>query len=486
MAHYDALLIIHQDTPADYIHSYYSRDRWKKVYILTTHHLFTHERDALKDLLPASELYFSEFSSLLNDHDMQACDDAASEELLNKYDDKRIHRQYSRTFMSRSIYHKNALIFRLLSQAHEYDRIYYNAGLGVSDVFWNNQGAVSLRMKQKRSFSIPDFYRISRKLLSAWKRRCSTPITLIPSEDKYFVFFDSTRRLLIKEQTPRRYYPYFGARLFLLYTKLRRWKPVVIATSIHNFAHQLTTLGHPVEIFIDGYHPSNYPRSYIDQYTNGTFIVRDMFDAAWFGKFEKAWRHPYAFTKTMAMTEDADAPSTISTIYLILNHAGDWTALINRSDTDILVEAFCHLATAIPELNFVIRLHPTMDLPEHEGAHSSTRLREYVQRCELMNLHVSESTLEQDLADGDLFLSEYSNVILDIFREGKLGLIVNLTGRRSFMQDYETLGFPMVNSEDLLLETVHDIINNPADSQLRQNQSARIYNRNLNTFLKTP
>lgn len=483
MQHYDALLVLHQDAPADIVREHYLKSRWQRVYILTTHHLFSNERTFWIELLGGCRISFGEFARLLHDEEMEACDDAASSELLENFSSEKIKNKYARMFMARSIYHKNALIFRSLCRVSQFDQVYYCSGLGVSDEFWKSQHATSLCDKTQVEILPMRGRRIAKGIINAWRQWCTNAITVLCSDGKYFVFFDSTRRLMIRPKVPRKHYINFGRWIFLLFAKLGAWQPLVIGTSIHTFRHWYSRLSYPVEIFIDGYHPSNYPRSYIDQYTTGTFVVRDMFDASWFEKFGKPWKRPYGFTKSMKMAESAPPPNEIQTIYLILNHAGDWSALINRSDTDVLVEVFCLLASRIPRIEFIIRLHPTMDRPEHEGSRASLRLRNYVRYCNLSNLSISNKTLEQDLSIGQLFLSEYSNVILDIFRRGKLGLIVNITGRRSFMQDYEKLGFPAASDQVALSRILLDIVDNPSAAQSRQNQAASLYNAKLAAFL---
>jgi hypothetical protein len=255
----------------------------------------------------------------------------------------------------------------------------------------------------------------------------------------------------------------------------------IIATTIHDYSSDYESYSLPVQIFVDGFHPANYPRSYIDSYINGSFVVRDMFDSKWFAKYGREVIKSYPFMEKNYL-ESPEEKVEINAVYLMLNHAGDWTALINRSDSDILVECFVEIAKYFPNLNFVIRLHPTMIHEEHEGKKSSERIREYVRWCDLDNLTISEDSLEHDLATGDIFVSEYSAALLDAYSSGKLGIIVNLTNRRSFMEDYEKIGFQYVNSRNELESIIENILSDSGEHLQRQNTAVSRYNELLQDF----
>jgi hypothetical protein len=167
----------------------------------------------------------------------------------------------------------------------------------------------------------------------------------------------------------------------------------------------------------------------------------------------------------------------------VLNHAGDWTALINRSDTDILIEAFVNLAKQNRNLNFIIRCHPTMIHPLHEGINSINRIKEFIEWVNLKNLSVSTASLSEDISRGDLFISEYSQVLIDILQNGKLGIIANLTNRRSFMIDYESIGFLNVNSSANLNSLLQNILNHEVKYVSIQNKAVEEYNSLLKAWL---
>ena len=166
---------------------------------------------------------------------------------------------------------------------------------------------------------------------------------------------------------------------------------------------------------------------------------------------------------------------------LVLNHAGDWTALVNRSDTDILVEAFANLARARPDKEFIIRAHPTMAQAAHEGVNSIERLADFVTKA-TANLSLSRAALSDDLTRGDLYLSEYSQVLLDVWAAGKLGAAVNLTGRRSFMADYEQLGFAEFTSDHDLRALMERIDETRPELVSQQNRAVERFNTAQHTW----
>jgi hypothetical protein len=229
-----------------------------------------------------------------------------------------------------------------------------------------------------------------------------------------------------------------------------------------------------VLVFVDGYHPSNYPRSYLDSYGDDIFVVRTMFDESWFKTSGKRTIKPPAF---LEREHFASCVITRATRVLVaLTHAGDWTALINRSDTDDLVTATVNMAHKLPQLSFRIRMHPTMSHPAHEGVHSSERIKELVRSANLANLHTSTLDLSEDLAWCEICLSEYSQVLLDALRMGKLGVSVNLTRRRSFMQDYSDLGFFHACSFEEALALLRRIVEDPRGASSKQNRAVVRYN----------
>jgi hypothetical protein len=151
--------------------------------------------------------------------------------------------------------------------------------------------------------------------------------------------------------------------------------------------------------------------------------------------------------------------------------------LINRSDTDLLIEGFARLAGRHKEMEFIVRMHPTMATVDHEGVNSKRRIRAFVASLGYANLMISERTLAEDLARCDLCVSEYSQVLIDAWKHGKLGIAVNPTTRRSFMSDYQGLGFPHVAGLDSLRTWFEGLGAKLGTIVAQQNDAVRRFNR---------
>jgi hypothetical protein len=255
-----------------------------------------------------------------------------------------------------------------------------------------------------------------------------------------------------------------------------------IAATIHDYWPALHDLGRPVRIFTDGYLPTNYSRSYLDGYGEAEFVAADPFSGQWLQMHGRTVVPPPGFISPPAW---APLPATpiIRTVVCLLNHTGDWSALVNRSDTDTLAATFIDLAAATPEIAFVLRPHPGMEHPDHEGAGGIQRLAGLVHQSELRNLTCSTGPLAADLARGDLFISEYSATLLDAWRTGKPGIIVNVTGRRSFMVDFAGLGFPQAGSLSELSALLATVGAGAEEFGQRHNAAVGRYNERLKAHL---
>jgi SAM-dependent methyltransferase len=249
--------------------------------------------------------------------------------------------------------------------------------------------------------------------------------------------------------------------------------PAGITTTVHEFRHWMARLGAPVSIVIDGYHPPNYSRSYIDYFAkDAAILAREPVSLAWFSRY--GWRTVLepAILKPLRFAAPALPDGERLRVLVALNHAGDWSALIHRSDTDRLVKAMGDLAAALPGIDVRVRAHPTMATPEHEGVLSRERLANHLLGRKLPNLTVSTGSLAEDLAWSTVVLSEYSQVLIDGWSCGKPGVIVNLTGRRSYFQVYEDLGFPAVSDLSALVMLMRDLARDPAGFLSRQAAAA--------------
>jgi hypothetical protein len=254
-----------------------------------------------------------------------------------------------------------------------------------------------------------------------------------------------------------------------------------LATTRHQYSSSRYQDNNEVEIFIDGYLPPNYPRSYVDDYIGCTFVAQDMFNAEWLSKNGIKVKPTYDFIQKPYFKHCES--KKVKKIYLMLNHAGDWSSIISRSDTDVLIIAFLKLASSFPTIEFVIRPHPTMAMHPHEGVQSLERIGRYVNWCNLKNISVSKYDLEHDIADADIIISEYSNTMITGYKHGKLGIITNLTKRRNLMSCYSMLGFITANNKNDFFSIINGCINNIHGYINQHNQAVDNYNSELSRYI---
>ncbi len=487
MTHFDALFVINQNCDFVQIAQICSENSFNNPYFLSTHYLFENERKRLFELI-LGDIEIHTFAEFLTDGEMEECDTLTTQSLKEKISDETVKENYNVLFMDLSVKNKNIKVWQKLKQQGSFGKIYFYEGLGINKTLWEGLAGINITKTEKNAAAKP----VKTSILSKIKQKIKAflkkffekkELIIVEYENKRFIFFTPINRIKfsINAKITKKHFKGENIPNDLISAD----KQTFIGTTIHQYDYNFlkTIKDMPVMVFIDGYHPSNYPATYVDSYFIGEFTVRDMFDCEWFTKYGKKAHKPSNITVNSFKKLPEENYPPIKNIIFPINHAGDWTALINRSDTDILIEAFCALALKFPDINFIVRPHPTMVHETHEGANSINRIKEYVSFLDQKNLTISESSLDEDFSRGDLFISEYSQVLIDVFNIGKLGLIANLTNRRSFMKDYEDLGFFNVNSIADFKNIIEDIIANPSKFAQLQASAARKYNEKLQRFI---
>ena len=302
-------------------------------------------------------------------------------------------------------------------------------------------------------------------------------INIFEFKDMKYIFYGNIGRLKLQ------YVQHFQKFVNVMYLYcLGIKKNTTFCTTIHEYNRRLFKYFERIYVFTDGFFPSNYPESYLNMFDNNVVFVIDSFiNEKWFRLFGRTTRPIFSFQRKVLL-QKVEIES-VTNVLLVLNHAGDWTSLINRSDTDLLVSVFGDLAKKNPTLNFTIRPHPTMTHYAHEGANSINRIIEFVKYLDLKNLKISNSSLQDDLFNNDLIISEYSNALIQAFEFGKLGLIVNLTNRRNFMKDFFELGFLTVENLQLLIVFFEEISNDLFLKIKKQNLAVEKFNKLQMEFL---
>ncbi len=466
------MLVVNQDT--DVRAAIASAGDGANIVLVTTHALFDFEKRELAEAA-SGELTVLSFADLLDDATLLTCDQRSSDRLRDHASVGQA--AYSGFFERVSCALKNEAIFRYLSAAYPGAVFRYGNGLGIDATSWRPH---------------------SDETLPATPREAHAPaatnddqVHAVTVGAHTYVFATAISRLVLRGTATVASRPLSGGLAHVLrqpdpWATLRRHlvgaipphTELHLATTIHGYDPRLLAFQRPLRVLVDGYHPPNYPRTYLDSYDSSVqFECRDPFSRQWFETHGRACQFGSHILEPAHMSEPTVRwRGRRPVIVVALNHAGDWSALINRSDTDRLVLATLDVARALPAVDVILRPHPTMVHPQHEGICSRERIERSVERAGLKNLVVSSASLNEDFARGDIFISEYSQVLIDAISMGRLGVAANLTGRRSFLQAYEDLGLPSARCVHDLLALLRSIVSATPESISRQRDLVRRFN----------
>jgi hypothetical protein len=454
------LFVVNQDTPLAELERKLRSIPGAAITVLSSQRLFASELAPLTIAAPAAQ--FLEFADLLTDHDNAVCDEAAATAAAE-------HGEGNLVLYARMLEAKNRLLHERLGN---FDRIHYTDGLGVYGIYWRSVGGKSLpRTLRRRARNL--WY----GLHQAFSHRDKHD-HLVVYAGRSVLFHGPVHRLEFEPGADVRVQKLPARDAAIAATRLSNGTAPLRATTMH-FASAARASEADVLVCSDGYHPTNYPRSYLTGLAGRTLVPRDMFDRDWFRSHGLATRPPFPFLRREYM-QRVSHERPVRKVLLALNHAGDWTAQVNRSDTDRLVEAFAACAREHPSLRFRVRPHPTMIHPRHEGIASIERIANFLAAFEVP-VELSRITLQQDLADADLVVSEYSNVLIEAWKRGTLGIVANLSGRRDFMHSYSQLGFASVDTIAALSAAIASAATDQSFA-VRQQAAADRYNQALDAF----
>lgn len=223
----------------------------------------------------------------------------------------------------------------------------------------------------------------------------------------------------------------------------------------------------------DGYLPPNYTHyDYSFKPDNVVYYCWDQLGTLLF----KNKNLPYElipFRKRLYLPEPI-FPQRITNVLIVASGSGDWTALKNRSDDDIMVDAFAQIAKRFPDIHFTYRCHPTWILPENVGVNSINRVSDYFASLGLNNITLSSnipmakegkkfhfsfsrSSLDEDLKNTDFVFGEHSISMIDAAFKGIAFCSVNITKRRNFFCGINDLGFPICKTVDEIVHMIKKI-----------------------------
>lgn len=234
----------------------------------------------------------------------------------------------------------------------------------------------------------------------------------------------------------------------------------------------------------DGYLPSNYLKEYYSFIpSNVKYYVWDTMGAKVFLEANLPVEL-MPFRKKLYMPVPV-FPSVVNEILVVASGSGDWTALKNRSDDDLLVEAFAEIAKTYPEIHITYRCHPSWVHPDNLGVNSIKRVADYFDSLEADNITISSnipnaasqcgfqlsftrSSLEEDLKNADIVFGEHSVSMIDAAFNKIPFCSVNMTNRRNFFDEMTKLGFPHCASVEDISTTIKSVLTEEYQTMYRK------------------
>lgn len=411
--------------------------------VCTTHALFEREIKSLSEVARKGTVFYV-LADFFSDDELWGVDASALERAKQKQPSA--GKGGFECFRTEMIEIRSEILYKKLQ--HKFGELepWVVDGLGISAAWWVQHGGKQITVEAdhrhfQNSSSLP------RRLLERLNK--SSHWTEMLFQNQAVVLFSRLSRVLNKVNAE--------------YKPVPLWKRLVVVVSRMNIfpfsshflpactLHEMVRVGRrPMLIFQDGHFPSNYSGGLLWEYeSHHTFVPSNPFAEKWLMNCGRQTLKLHGFCDPL-MQKAIVQSEKIQNVLFALNHAGDWSALINRSDTCLLVQAVKSLAVSAQHLCIRIRPHPTMSHPSHEGADSYHRIVDEVNSWDIDSVRISSESMEADLAWADVVVSEYSQVLIDAWYSGKLGLIFNPTHRRSFMSDYENMGFMAVGTVDAL------------------------------------
>lgn len=430
---------------------------------VSTHRLFTEERDFLCGLF--SDCVFLSFGEILSDKENQFCDENA---YPNTYSVEEYYGEIKRT--------KNKLIIdKIIKEYPEYEGYLLCEDLGIYGSEWVKAGfqrkkleyfyefdKVSWTLKIKQSLKeyriVRNIYNNARHLMKARKRpQIDCDVYSGIWHEKKYIFIGRLDRIsyrmdikwtLDENEKQRINQGHFYPR-----------KEATYLTTLHESSNNIIPDKKEYEVYYiqDGYLPPNYSSYYLKfKPQNVKYYVWDTLGMRLFINQDiPAEIMPFRVPKYLPYM---NIKKKIKTILVATSGPGDWTAQKNRSDEDLLVQAFCEIARRHPDIEIIYRCHPTWIHPEHNGINSINRIAKHFEERGLDNITLSTNipnndannfrvsfprqSLQNDLEKADIVFGEHSISMIDAAMKKIPFVSVNLTNRRNLFCGITRFGFP--------------------------------------------
>lgn len=500
-----------------------------KTVCLSTHKLFDLEK---KELLSkhSKELEFLSFYHFINEEEMISCDTEADRIILEKYGARArsLNKYYEKIKEL-----KNKIIFQNLAKIYEFHgRFLLSDDLGIFSGVWIDNGFKDLSQDyaagRKSTIKIKKLFKTANNIIKGilnYRVVCimhtlSTDYLFWGRPDRILQYLDAGNvkiEKIDKLNVILLFMMYraiaLSGRNFLikalanLFFFLFRWiyilcnqgkKLLDFLSPIHedNDTYGILAKRLGVKMFYmqDGYLPENYSSAYLCyRMWASAFHIWDKLSAGIFKRHNLNWEKANYF-KSMQLPKQKERLIKVRSIVVLTSGAGDWTALKNRSDEDLMFEAFIKVAKELPGVRIKYRPHPLWTHPTHQGVNSINRLFDYATSLRLKNFVVSAESLKEgteynkdlrlsrkptsineEIEEADIVFGDHSQAIINAGMKGKIFASVSLSRRTEFFCNYTRLGFPFMKSAGEIINFIKGL-EISAEVIKKFNQSVDLYN----------
>jgi hypothetical protein len=429
--------------------------------VCSTHAFFEREIESLSESARANCTFYN-IADFFSDQELWDIDESALKSVKEKCPFS--GKAGLNKFKAEMIEKKSVKLYEKLLEKFGSIELFVVDGLGVSAEWWEGVGARKIDVATTKKTLLSSVDKYLKKIVGTWF--ASSSWREVFCQNHHFVLFSKITRISNKLIANSKPVPFWKRLIILLsYKHIFPYKKNVIPACT---LHELSRFNIPMLIFQDGHLPSNYSAGHLWEYEDCySFVPSNPFAEKWLKECGRKTVLVKEFCDPI-MKEVQPLYFDINKVLIVLGHAGDWSALINRSDTSRLVCGVKKIVNSFHNFKFRIRLHPTMSHPEHDGDNSDLRILDEINSWGASNLEISSGVLANDFEWANFIVSEYSQVLIDSWAIGKLGVSINLTKRRSFMQDYNELGF--INADSI--ESLNEILNTPLRVLLKQQNNA--------------
>ncbi|MBQ9313931.1 MAG: hypothetical protein IJ220_02860 [Clostridia bacterium] len=467
------------------------------VLVVSTQFIFENEREIINNVL-CRQCQYINFADLLSDKERQRCDEEAFDKSI-----KRVDLYYDRI----KVLKNERIVAHLQDKYPCKNCILVSDDLGICREVWGKNGYIYIKCEyyheSSAEISIGRLHRIFNAVISQLKiikRFYKRNIFKTIFNGQKYLFFGSTNRIgyrmnldfktASKIENIKFIIEYYSIILFGIMPK----NNTIRMTTLHEDSHWRLpdNKNFNTKKIQDGYLPPNYTSRYLYFFGENTeFYTWDEIGCHTFQNHHLK-NAIMPFRKKLFLPKPK-FPKIVKKVLCVASGAGDWTAIKNRSDEDMMLMVFGKVAKIFPNIEFVYRCHPVWIHPKHQGVNSINRAAEYLHWLNLPNFRLSgnipsannekgefilsynRSSFEEDLNDVDIVFGEHSVSMLDAGFKNIMFASCNVTGHRNFFEDITNLGFPHCESIEEIVRLIKSLPE--GHFQKSYNQAIENYNK---------